>query len=526
MPLSRFLSTTSTGSPRAWDVGYLFYDPPQSERFDIDNSVPSFEFSTSGQETSPMCVSFKPDGSKMYISGTTGDDVNEYDLSPNWDTTSASFVHSFSTIAQDSFVADLVFKPDGTQMYTLGVTGDAVYEYDLSTAWDVSTASFVQNYPVGTQETSPRGLFIKPDGTKMYVTGTAGDDVNEYDLSTAWDISTASYVQSASVNDTSPTGLEFSQDGEKMYVTGDGSNNIHEFTLSTAWDVSTATLSGTSFTISDTSPSGLYLVPDGSAIYYVGRSGDTVNRVSMGSFSVASEETSPNGISFKPDGTKMFITGYSGDDINEYDLSTAWDTSTATFSQNFSLSAQDTLIRGHYFKADGTRLFVVGGSSDKVYEYNLSTAWDVSSITYDQDFSVAGQEATPVGVHFSPDGTKMYVIGQTGDDVNEYTLTTAWELSTASFVQSFSISAQDTTPMAVVFRPDGKRMFVCGNGSDAVNQYDLTVAWDVSTASFSKKATLDDSYPAGIFFRDDGLKLFSVDLSQRVVFTYTLGQQP
>ena len=386
MPLSRFLSTTSTGSPRAWDIGYLFYDPPQSTRFDIDSATAAYSLSVVSQESNPVGVSFKPDGSKMYVSGLTGDDVNEYDLSTNWDITSASFVHSFSTLAQDTVMYDFVFKPDGTKMYIVGDTGNAVYEYDLSSAWDVSTASFVQNYPVGTQETSPRGIFIKPDGTKMFITGSAGDDVNEYTLSTAWDISTASHVQSASVNDSIPAGLEFSQDGEKMYVTGDGSNNIDESTL--------------------------------------------------------------------------------------------------------------------------------------------RTAWDVSSITFDQDFSVALQESNPIGVHFSPDGTKMYVIGLSGDDVNEYTLTTAWELSTASFVQSFSVSAQDTSASSVVFRPDGKRMFVCGYTNDAVNQYDLTTAWDVSTASFSKKAKLDGVNPIGIFFRDDGLKLFMVCLSNRNVYTYTLGQQP
>jgi hypothetical protein len=92
---------------------------------------------------------------------------------------------------------DVFFKPDGLKMYVIGTISDAVFQYDLSTAWDVSTASFTypttEYFSVGSQETNPTGVFFKPDGLKMYVIGSFGDDVNEYDLSTAWDVSTASY---------------------------------------------------------------------------------------------------------------------------------------------------------------------------------------------------------------------------------------------------------------------------------------------------------------------------------------------
>jgi hypothetical protein len=48
----------------------------------------------------------------------------------------------------------------------------------------VNTASYVQNFSVGGQDSAPSGIFFKPDGLKMYVLGTSGDDVNEYDLGT------------------------------------------------------------------------------------------------------------------------------------------------------------------------------------------------------------------------------------------------------------------------------------------------------------------------------------------------------
>ena len=67
-------------------------------------------------------------------------------------------------------------------MYIVGGGGVDINEYDLSTPWDVSTAVYLQLFSVATQETEPRCLFFKPDGSKMYVMGATGDDVNEYQI--------------------------------------------------------------------------------------------------------------------------------------------------------------------------------------------------------------------------------------------------------------------------------------------------------------------------------------------------------
>ena len=102
---------------------------------------------------------------------------------------------------------------------------------------------------------------------------------------------------------------------------------------------------------------------------------------------VYAQETVPTGIAFNSDGTKMFITGNTGDDVNEYTLSTGFDVSTATYSQNFSVSAQDTIPNGIDFNTDGTKMFISGSAGDSVYEYTLSTGFNVSTATYSQSFS-------------------------------------------------------------------------------------------------------------------------------------------
>jgi len=287
--------------------------------------------------------------------------------SEGWSLGAASYDGvSFSVAAQETGPRNISFKPDGTKMYVLGIVGDDVNEYDLSTAWDISTASYNQNFSVAAQETGPFGLFFKPDGTKMYICGNLGDDVNEYDLSTAWDISTASFLQlfSVSTQDSTPTGLFFKSDGTKMYVAGDAGNDINEYDLSTAWDISTASY--------------------------------------LQNFSVASQETLLGGLSFKDDGTKMYVVGYDNGNVNEYNLSTAWDISTASFSQSFYIGGQQAVAIGLFFKPDGTQMFISGQTPTSIFSYSTisyTQTLDLSTGTY---FSFTPSGSTTVSFTNAP----------------------------------------------------------------------------------------------------------------------------
>jgi len=539
-----FSNPPTTGTALGFTLGLTGADVSAS--YDIANAEPPVYgyFSVAAQETAPTGVFFKPDGLKMYVIGYLGDDVNEYDLSTAWDISTASYLQNFSIAAQETIPRGIFFKPDGTKMYVLGQTGDDVNEYDLSTAWDISTASYLQNFSVSAEEATPQGIFFKPDGTKMYVVGSIGDDVNEYDLSTAWDVTTASYLQNFSIaaQETSPTGIFFKPDGTKMYVLGQTGDDVNEYDLSTAWDITSASyLRNFSIAAQETSPQGVFFKPDGLKMYVVAETGDAVYSYTLstawdvsaasfdfpteGYFSVAAQETAPTGVFFKPDGTKMYVIGFTGDDVNEYDLSTAWDISTASYLQNFSIAAQETIPTGIFFKPDGTKMYVLGQTGDDVNEYDLSTAWDISTASYLQNFSVAAQETTPTGIFFKPDGTKMYVIGAIGDGVNEYDLSTAWDISTASYLRNFSVAAQETAPTGVFFKPDGTKMYVIGFTGDDVNEYDLSTAWDISTASYLQNFSIaaQETSPQGIFFKPDGTKMYIIGQSGDAVWQYSTG---
>ena len=487
--------------------------------------------------------SSKPDGTKMYVTGNGGNKVIEYDLSSAWDVSTASYVQNFNVNAQDSAPEGLFFKPDGTKMYVIGDGNNAVYEYDLSSAWDISTASYLQNFNVVSEESSPTGVFFKPDGTKMYVIGFQGDEVNEYDLSSAWDVSTASYLQtfSVQVQDTLPEGIFLNLMARKCMWLAMLETILVNTTCRRLGTLTTSYLQNFSVSTYDTFPQGVFFKPDGTKMYMVGTRSlnvwqydlSTAWDISTASFftypateyyDVSPQELSPEGVFFKPDGTKMYVAGDSGNDIGEYDLSSAWDISTASFLQRLALVGQDLNPRGLFFKPDGTKLYFVGDQNNDINEYDLSSAWDISSATFVQDFSVAAEGTNPEGIFFKPDGTKMYVVDSGPDDINEYDLSSAWDISTASYLQNFSALSQATNPQAVFFKPDGTKMYVVGAGSTSVSEYDLSSAWDISSAShvqnFSVKA--QDTDPTGLFFKPDGAKMYVAGNNFNAIWAYDL----
>ena len=247
------------------------------------------------------------------------------------------------------------------------------------------------------------------------------------------------------------------------------------------------------------------------------------------SFAIVSEQTQVRGVFFKPDGTIMYTIGDSTDTVHQYTLSTAWDVATASYaSKEFDVSGQETVPKDLFFKTDGTIMYTIGNDADRVNQWTLSTAWDVSTASYaSKNFSYASQSTAVEGLFFKPDGVTLYILGENNDTVFQYTLSTAWDISTASYAsKSFSVGSQEAFATAVHFKSDGTAMFVVGSTTDTVYQYTLSTAWDVSTASYASKSVYvkaSGGAPMGMFFKDDGSKMYVTGYGSGAVSQYNIG---
>lgn len=282
------------------DIFYVYGGSANAEGTIIANSYVSDitnlyynnkTFSIASEELTPTGIWFKSDGMRMFVIGSTGDDVTQYDLSTAWDITSASFVaNSAAGVLRQTAPQDLYFTANGTTLYTTGGTGIAasntVVSFSLAQAWNVETISYVANVVVNTRVPAPTGISFKSDGSKLFLVGSTAPGgtgrINEYDLSTPWDITTATYV-----SNTTPLGsyaltlhsLQFNDDGLQYYVLDFARNNLIQVPLTQAWNIQTACSSlliQRSVSLQDGSPAGIFVKPDQNKLWVVGQITDAI----------------------------------------------------------------------------------------------------------------------------------------------------------------------------------------------------------------------------------------------------------
>ncbi len=637
--------------------------------------------SVSSQESIPTGFFFSTDGTKAYMIGVANTTIYQYTLSTPWDISSGSYASkSMSVAAQDSNPGALFLSPDGTKAYVVGSTNGRVFQYTLSTPWDISTGVYAsKNMIFSAEAPTGTGLFLSPDGTKAYVAayGLSNKKVYQYTLSTPWDISSGSYASksmSVAVQDAGPHGVALSPDGTKAYIMGNNEDAVFQYTLATAWDISTESYASKSLSIisQDDEPSDLFLSPDGTKAYMLGETNDRmyqytlatpwdistgfyggtdiiatnfdsatvyidgtaaavisdtkwhhiaittatginasaldIGRISGQHFGGSIDEvrmynralnasevsqiydfgkgkisTTPkqiistdlvghwtfdgksmsNGVAQDLSGnnyfgslrniasTTFYSTGKIGqalnfDGINDYisvgaayngvkSVSFWMKAATTTFNQkimdlngtanvnsaqvikNLSISSQETSPASLFFSPDGTIAYMAGKNSDSIHQYSLSIPWDISSGIYTSKTMSVAQDTFSEGIFFSPDGINVYVVGDNTNAVYQYTLATPWDLSTGSYAsKSISVGAQTSNnPRGLSLSPDGTTMYVVANANQtaAVHQYTLATPWDLSTGSYASKSmaiNVQITSPSGVFLSVGGTKVYVV----------------
>lgn len=218
---------------------------------------------------------------------------------------------------------------------------------------------------------------------------------------------------------------------------------------------------------------------------------------------------------FKPDGTVLFaVNQMNPDEVDQYTLSTAWDMSTVSFDKSKLLSNGETNPAGLSFNADGTKFFVSGFTNDEISEWSLSTAWDVGTATETTTYDLTDHCTNPRTHWFNDDGTKLAVVSHDDDTIYQYALSTGFDLSTMSYDnKSFDVGAQEGNPWGIVLDPTGTKMWIAGLQQDSILQYSLSTAWDVSTATYDSVMLSGASIGATIlgfftFKPDDATKLY------------------
>ena len=97
------------------------------------------------------------------------------------------------------------------------------------------------------------------------------------------------------------------------------------------------------------------------------------------------------------------------------------------------------------------------------------------------DFDIS-DETTSTTVKFSSDGKTMFILGVNTDTIRQYSLSTAFDLSSPPVaVKTFDIGSIQDAPQDIEFNSDGTVLFLIGRevGNRGIDQWDLSTPYDI-----------------------------------------------
>jgi len=246
---------------------------------------------------------------------------------------------------------------------------------DLS---DLTATTYDYTGKVGTGSDDFQGIAFSADGLQMICTRDTDDDIVQFDLSPAWDVSSMTYdgppIDWGGLFQ-QPQDCDWSGDGTILVAIHSSGDKYYWATMSTPYDIQTSGAASSE------------LIGEGVVI--------------------------PGGITFNTDGTKMFIgiyLGASDHDMWEYTLSTPYIPS----SRGVGTKVIDTITNqafpgyGNIFSPDGLKFYCGDTIDAKIYQYNLSVAFDLTTAVFQSGETITVGAANIAGMHMRPDGTEIY----------------------------------------------------------------------------------------------------------------------
>jgi hypothetical protein len=191
------------------------------------------------------------------------------------------------------------------------------------------------------------------------------------------------------------------------------------------------------------------------------------------------------------------------------------------------LVANVSAITAMKIKNNGTRLYVLRGSTSTIFQYNLTVAYDVSYASFTGSFAVNGVVGTAYDFDISEDGSKLIVLGNTSpNSLYEYTLSTPWLISSSVYQsRSYSMNGQDTQMRRIKISKNGLRVLSFGDVNDSIFQYTLGSSYNLTSVTYNTNINLSSLITSPGFSNIRGFTATNNNTRLLVAYTQTGGGQ-
>lgn len=381
-----------------------------------------------------------------------------------------------SSISVGNQIDGMFIRENGLDLYTTNATGsELIKQYSMSIGWDVTTVSFVRELNVSADFSYCTGIEFKLDGTRMFISGGAGGSYKliSYNLSTPWNISTATKLHEKFIS--SPAGVRFNPAGSKLFLLeASASGVISQYPLSTAWNITSIVMPPLSiWTTLQATNSGSYRgYTSGSWSSFM--NAYAYSRVPQsGNLSDVPEpyeiKTDTYTVNFPYDGRYRIEAAV--DNFGEVILNGVSYTP-ESFNSNTVAVGTTTLVAGNKTLILKQRNTVYGSTTFAQNPVGLAV-----SITYigesTLDLAASTGETINLGFSFSSNGLKLFTTGESTSKIFEFTLTTPFNITGSTFINDFYVGSQVGNPSDIFLKPDNSTFIVCGGSTNKLFQYQV-----------------------------------------------------
>lgn len=456
----------------------------------------------------------------------------------NWkEIQNANFTDNEKLIATN--ITSFFVQPDGTQLFV--TRNNNIEVYDFAIPYDVNSIVTPAHTAIDFGFTNMTAIFFKPDGTRLFFFDSDGEDLYQFDVPVPFDISSIPdpLVNQGSNGISDIEQIAFQIDGSSLYYTVNGLILVRVM-LTVPWDITGTGTLMTKFPaeLNNYVLNSMTFKPEGDRMYILDIANNkigefslpipwdltTVNFIGEISPSVVSNQ---NDIHIRSNGKEIFTFDSVLDSLFKFHFNKNWIISTASYFPNVQFLTISDEIRAVKWRPDGLKCMVlIAGATDKIIELTVPTPFNLEGFTETASLTVGAQESNPSGMDWSDDGKVIIIIGSTVKAINSYNVTTGWDLSTASPFQSVIPSGQDGNPRGVQFGDRGNLIFVMDSAGE-IMKYTLAAPYILGSMNTTPAETLDVSVNVSgannFVFKPDGLFLYVVARNDNtvVIFRFT-----
>jgi hypothetical protein len=258
---------------------------------------------------------------------------NETPVPAGWTIENTSIITKYDSSTYDPSVTKpsaVFLNADASKLFMYSNTTHSFYEFDMSSADDIGSATLVDTHEFGVVKMS--SFFVDSTGTKLFVSVNESGcgSIWRYSLASAWDFSDITYENRISIKGGGITDVFFSANGFRMFVSND-KNQVLRYEMSFPWNLNTAELS-------QTKGFGAWVT------------------------------SGISGCVFNPDGSQLIILQDTPAKLFQFTVNTEWDLDTVTYDEYVGIITEDTKMNDAYVQGENS-VYLVPNNQNELIQY-------------------------------------------------------------------------------------------------------------------------------------------------------------